>query len=88
MKPVLRRTSRYQLFNRINAYRGSCVRRRIFVPIYLTVRLLLVALIAPRVAFSVNLAASLSDQDIAVFLQPPYSPNSNVTDTNPLCRKH
>jgi glycerophosphoryl diester phosphodiesterase len=47
------------------------------VPIYIAVRLLLVALIAPGVAVAVNLAVSLSnqtaltDQDIAMFLLSP-----------------
>ncbi|SDX15513.1 glycerophosphoryl diester phosphodiesterase [Ruegeria halocynthiae] len=60
-----------------NAYRGAWARRRVFVPIYLAVRLLLVALIAPGVAIAVNLAVSLSDQsaltdqDIAMFLLSP-----------------
>ncbi len=59
------------------AYRGAWARRRVFVPIYLAVRLLLVALIAPGVAIAVNLAVSLSnqsaltDQDIAMFLLSP-----------------
>ncbi len=59
------------------AYRGAWTRRRVFVPIYLAVRLLLVALIAPGVAIAVNLAVSLSDQsaltdqDIAMFLLSP-----------------
>jgi len=49
----------------------------VFVPIYVAVRLLLVALIAPGVAMAVNLAVSLSDQtaltdqDIALFLLSP-----------------
>ncbi len=60
-----------------NAYLGAWGRRRVFVPIYLAVRLLLVALIAPGVAIAVNLAVSLSDQsaltdqDIAMFLLSP-----------------
>ncbi|EEE37701.1 glycerophosphoryl diester phosphodiesterase family protein [Rhodobacteraceae bacterium KLH11] len=60
-----------------NAYQGAWVRRRLFVPIYLAVRLLLLALIAPGVAVAVNLAVSLSDQsaltdqDIAMFLLSP-----------------
>ncbi len=59
------------------AYRGAWTRRRVFVPIYLAVRLLLVALIAPGVAIAVNFAVSLSDQsaltdqDIAMFLLSP-----------------
>ncbi|MDA7964608.1 glycerophosphodiester phosphodiesterase [Ruegeria sp.] len=60
-----------------NAYAGAWARRRVFVPIYIAVRLLLVALIAPGVAVLVNLAVSLSDQtaltdqDIAMFLLSP-----------------
>ena len=46
------------------AYTGALwSRRRVFVPIYIAVRLLLVALIAPGVAdHCANLAVSLSDQ--------------------------
>ncbi|WP_120632357.1 glycerophosphodiester phosphodiesterase family protein [Ruegeria sp. EL01] len=60
-----------------NAYAGAWARRRVFLPIYIAVRLLLVALIAPGVATAVNLAVSLSnqsaltDQDIAMFLLSP-----------------
>ncbi|WP_299662835.1 glycerophosphodiester phosphodiesterase [uncultured Ruegeria sp.] len=60
-----------------NAYWGAWTRRRVFVPVYVAVRLLLVALIAPGVAIAVNLAVSLSDQsaltdqDIAMFLLSP-----------------
>nr|WP_217355583.1 glycerophosphodiester phosphodiesterase [Ruegeria sp. HKCCA4008] len=60
-----------------HAYAGAWERRRVFVPIYVAVRLLLVALIAPGVAVAVNLAVSLSnqtaltDQDIAMFLLSP-----------------
>lgn len=60
-----------------NAYAGAWARRRVFVPIYIAVRLLLVALIAPGVAVAVNLAVSLSnqtaltDQDIAMFILSP-----------------
>ena len=60
-----------------NAYAGAWARRRVFVPIYVAVRLLLIALIAPGVAMAVNLAVSLSnqtaltDQDIAMFLLSP-----------------
>ena len=60
-----------------NAYAGAWARRRVFVPIYIAVRLLLVALIAPGVAIAVNLAVSLSnqtaltDQDIAMFILSP-----------------
>ncbi|MBO9411600.1 MULTISPECIES: glycerophosphodiester phosphodiesterase family protein [unclassified Ruegeria] len=59
------------------SYRGAWARRRVFVPIYLAVRLLLVALIAPGVALTVNLAVSLSnqtaltDQAIAAFVLSP-----------------
>ena len=59
------------------AYAGAWTRRRTFVPIYFAVRLLLVALIAPGVAFAVKLAVSLSDQsaltdqDIAMFILSP-----------------
>lgn len=59
------------------AYRGAWTRRRVFVPIYVAVRFLLVALIAPGVAMAVNLAVLLSDQtaltdqDIAMFLLSP-----------------
>ncbi|WP_300068625.1 glycerophosphodiester phosphodiesterase family protein [uncultured Ruegeria sp.] len=60
-----------------NAYAGAWERRRVFLPIYIAVRLLLVALIAPGVAIAVNLSVSLSnqsaltDQDIAMFLLSP-----------------
>lgn len=60
-----------------NAYAGAWARRRMFVPIYVAVRLLLIALIAPGVAAAVNFAVSLSDQtaltdqDIAMFLLSP-----------------
>ncbi|WP_170373099.1 glycerophosphodiester phosphodiesterase family protein [Ruegeria arenilitoris] len=60
-----------------DAYRGAWARRRTFVPIYMAVRLLLIALIAPGVAFTVNLAVMLSDQtaltdqDIAMFILSP-----------------
>ncbi|WP_424832335.1 glycerophosphodiester phosphodiesterase [Ruegeria sp.] len=59
------------------AYKGAWARRRVFVPIYIAVRLLLVAVIAPVVAVVANLAVSLSnqaaltDQDIAMFLLSP-----------------
>ncbi len=59
------------------AYKGAWARRRVFVPIYVVVRLLLIALIAPGVAIAVNLAVSLSsqtaltDQDIAAFILSP-----------------
>ncbi len=59
------------------AYAGAWARRRVFVPIYIAVRLLLIALIAPGVAVAVNFAVSLSnqtaltDQDIAMFLLSP-----------------
>lgn len=60
-----------------SAYKGAWARRRVFVPIYIAVRLLLVALIAPGVAITVNLAVSLSnqtaltDQAIAAFILSP-----------------
>ena len=60
-----------------NAYAAAWARRRVFVPIYFAVRLLLVALIAPGLALTVNLAVSLSsqsaltDQDIAMFVLSP-----------------
>lgn len=60
-----------------NAYAGAWARRRMFVPVYIAIRLLLVALIAPGLAVAVNLAVSLSsqsaltDQDIAMFLLSP-----------------
>ncbi|MFY2823716.1 glycerophosphodiester phosphodiesterase family protein [Ruegeria sp. MALMAid1280] len=60
-----------------SAYKGAWARRRVFVPIYVAVRLLLVALIAPAVALTVNLAVSLSnqtaltDQAIAAFILSP-----------------
>ncbi len=60
-----------------SAYKGAWARRRVFVPIYVAVRLLLVALIAPAVAITVNLAVSLSnqtaltDQAIAAFILSP-----------------
>ncbi len=59
------------------AYAGAWARRRMFVPIYIAVRLLVIALIAPGVAIAVNLAVSLSDQtaltdqDIAAFILSP-----------------
>ncbi|WP_170469095.1 glycerophosphodiester phosphodiesterase family protein [Ruegeria arenilitoris] len=59
------------------AYKGAWARRRVFVPIYFVVRLLLVALIAPGVAIIVNLAVRLSnqtaltDQAIAAFILSP-----------------
>ncbi len=59
------------------AYAGAWTRRRVFVPIYIAVRLLLIALIAPGIAVAVNFAVSLSnqtaltDQDIAMFLLSP-----------------
>ncbi|WP_209506611.1 MULTISPECIES: glycerophosphodiester phosphodiesterase [unclassified Ruegeria] len=67
-----------------HAYAGAWARRRVFVPIYFAVRLLLVALIAPGVALAVNLAVSLSDQtaltdqDIAMFLLSPVGFISSV----------
>ncbi|WP_425078972.1 glycerophosphodiester phosphodiesterase family protein [Ruegeria denitrificans] len=68
-----------------NAYAEAWARRRVFVPIYIAVRLLLVALIAPGVAVAVNLAVSLSnqtaltDQDIAMFLLSPAGFIAGVT---------
>ena len=59
------------------AYKDAWARRRVFVPIYLVMRLLLIALIAPGVAITVNLAVLLSnqsavtDQDIAAFIFSP-----------------
>jgi glycerophosphoryl diester phosphodiesterase len=61
----------------LDAYRQSWARRGIFVPVYLVLRLLSLALIAPGFAVLVNLAVSLSDQsaltdqDIAMFLFSP-----------------
>ncbi len=60
-----------------NAYKGAWARRRVFVPIYIVVRLLLIALITPGLAIAANLAVSLSsqtaltDQDIAAFVLSP-----------------
>ncbi len=60
-----------------DAYAGSWARRNMFVPIYVAVRLLVIALIAPIMAFAVNFAVSLSnqsaltDQDIAMFILSP-----------------
>ncbi|WP_170346312.1 glycerophosphodiester phosphodiesterase family protein [Ruegeria atlantica] len=68
-----------------HAYAEAWARRRVFVPIYIAVRLLLVALIAPGVAVAVNLAVSLSnqtaltDQDIAMFLLSPAGFIASVT---------
>ncbi len=59
------------------AYKGAWARRRVFVPIYIVVRLLLIALITPGLAIAANLAVSLSsqtaltDQDIAAFVLSP-----------------
>jgi len=44
------------------AYKSAWARRRLFVPVYLAVRLLMIALIVPAVSLSANLAVSLSDQ--------------------------
>ncbi|MEX0348810.1 MAG: glycerophosphodiester phosphodiesterase family protein [Paracoccaceae bacterium] len=61
----------------LRAYGDAWARRRIFVPLYVVLRLLTVALIAPGVAIAINLAVSLShqsaltDQDIAFFLLSP-----------------
>jgi len=68
-----------------HAYAEAWARRRVFVPIYIAVRLLLVALVAPGVAVAVNLAVSLSnqtaltDQDIAMFLLSPAGFIAGVT---------
>ena len=73
-----------------NAYTGAWARRRVFVPIYIAVRLLLVALIAPGVAVAVNLAVSLSnqaaltDQDIAMFLLSPAGFYHGSCDAQPV----
>ncbi|MBT3141451.1 glycerophosphodiester phosphodiesterase family protein [Falsiruegeria litorea] len=59
------------------AFADAWARRRVFVPLYLSVRLLLLALVAPGVAGAINLAVSLSDQpaltdqDIAFFILSP-----------------
>ncbi len=59
------------------AYGAAWAQRRVFVPVYLAVRFLLVALIAPGVAIAANLAVKLSDQsaltdqDIAMFVLSP-----------------
>ena len=61
----------------IAAYRGAWSRRRLFVPLYLALRLLVLALVAPGVAALINVAVSLSsqsaltDQDIAFFILSP-----------------
>ena len=44
----------------IAAYRGAWSRRRLFVPLYLALRLLVLALVAPGVAALINVAVSLS----------------------------
>ncbi|TMV10270.1 glycerophosphodiester phosphodiesterase [Ruegeria sediminis] len=60
-----------------SAYAGSWARRWVFVPLYLVLRLLALAVIAPGLAIAVNLAVSLSDQsaltdqDIAMFILSP-----------------
>ncbi|MEM7319927.1 MAG: glycerophosphodiester phosphodiesterase family protein, partial [Pseudomonadota bacterium] len=59
------------------AYAGSWKRRSVFVPLYMALRLLTVAIIAPGVAAAIDLAVSLSDQsaltdqDIAMFILSP-----------------
>ncbi|MEO1108581.1 MAG: glycerophosphodiester phosphodiesterase [Pseudomonadota bacterium] len=61
----------------VRAYSEAWARRQTFVPIYIAVRLLLIALIAPAMAAAINLAVSLSDQsaltdqDIATFILSP-----------------
>ncbi|MCE8544772.1 glycerophosphodiester phosphodiesterase [Ruegeria pomeroyi] len=60
-----------------NAWSGSWARRRVFVPLYAALRLLVLALIAPALAGLINLAVGLSDQsaltdqDIARFVLSP-----------------
>ena len=60
-----------------NAYAEAWARRRVFVPLYLVLRLAALAVIAPGLAIAVNLAVSLSDQsaltdqDIAMFILSP-----------------
>lgn len=59
------------------AYAQAWTRRRVFVPLYMALRLLAYALIAPGMAATINLAVSLSDQpaltdqDIAYFILTP-----------------
>lgn len=59
------------------AYAQAWARRRVFVPLYMALRLLAYALIAPGMAATINLAVSLSDQpaltdqDIAYFILTP-----------------
>ncbi|KUJ76400.1 glycerophosphodiester phosphodiesterase [Ruegeria marisrubri] len=59
------------------AYAEAWTRRRVFVPLYLVLRLLALAAIAPSLAVVVNLTVSLSDQsaltdqDIAAFVLSP-----------------
>lgn len=65
------------LNNVIGAYRESWSRRRLFIPLYLCVRLAGLAVITPALAAIVNLAVALSDQpaltdqDIAMFVLSP-----------------
>ncbi|MEX0366621.1 MAG: glycerophosphodiester phosphodiesterase family protein [Ruegeria sp.] len=60
-----------------SVYAGAWARRRVFVPLYMALRLLALAVIAPGMAAAVNLAVSLSDQaaltdqDIAMFILSP-----------------
>ena len=59
------------------AYAQAWARRRVFVPLYMALRLFAYALIAPGMAATINLAVSLSDQpaltdqDIAYFILTP-----------------
>ncbi|WP_164659381.1 glycerophosphodiester phosphodiesterase [Tropicibacter sp. Alg240-R139] len=59
------------------AYAQAWARRRVFVPLYMALRLMAYALIAPGMAATINLAVSLSnqpaltDQDIAYFILTP-----------------
>ncbi|MFV0513844.1 MAG: glycerophosphodiester phosphodiesterase family protein [Jhaorihella sp.] len=61
----------------IAAYRDAWGRRWLFAPLYLSLRLLVLALVAPGVAALINVAVSLSDQsaltdqDIALFILSP-----------------
>lgn len=61
----------------IQSWAQAWARRRLFVPLYLVLRLVALAILAPAVAAVVNLAVSLSDQtaltdqDIAFFILSP-----------------
>lgn len=61
----------------IQSWAQAWARRRLFVPLYLVLRLVALAILAPGVAAVVNLAVSLSDQtaltdqDIAFFILSP-----------------